>query len=114
MGKNDESRKRHQEETLITATNHRQPWGSDEDAVIMEHNYVTGTLVASFQIGRTFEAVKHRRYLLRLHLKERYIPTPPTKPLTLQEACEERAKQLAAGVELPTIVQVPGDRKSVV
>ena len=108
-----ERRLKQNEATLICAVNHRQPWGSDEDALILEYNHVGGTMEAAFALGRSFEAVKHRRYLLHLRLAAKYIPNPPAKPLTLQEALDRRNKHLAAGGGSMSIIKVPGGHKLV-
>lgn len=117
---NEERRLKQNAATLECAFNHKQPWGSDEDAVILECNYVNGTVKAAYAIGRSYEATRRRRYLLHLHIQQRQAaaqataPHPAyTEPLTLDAAVEERTKQIAAGEMAPTIMQVSGGYKLV-
>ena len=109
------ARKQNNDATLQTAFSHGQLWEADEEAIIMEHNYIGGTLEAAYALGRTYEAVEHRRALIQLRIQQgKAAPHPAaSKPLTLDKAVEERTKQIAAGLVAPTIMQIPGGYKIV-
>lgn len=104
----NESRKRHNDETLEFATNHKLLWDGTDLAYLnkhlMEHDHST-----ALELGRTYEAVQSKRHAIKL-FKEGAIAVMPERqrPITLNDALEERIKQIAEGVRYPTIKAVPG------
>lgn len=109
MGGDNASRRRHNDDSLGYAVNHRLLWDGTETTYLEAH-LDDHTLHTAIEIGRTFIAVQNKRQQLKLRRvsKDQMPQENKQKPMTLIDAVQERNKQLDKGTYLPTILSVHG------
>lgn len=62
------AQKRHNDESLMFATRHRQLWGADEDHFLKLNAQLLTARDIAFTLGRSYHAIMHRASLQKVPL----------------------------------------------